>query len=104
MILNIIALLFAIFVPGYMLSFALFPRKNEIDWMERVGLSFAMSVIFIPLLLFLLNSLFAVKLDQFSSWAAVIFFIVIGIIGYLFRSREGTVSYRIRRLLPDFKS
>ncbi len=44
-----------IFVPGYILVAALFPDDEDIDWIERVALSFGLSIAVVPLIGLLLN-------------------------------------------------
>lgn len=57
---NLLAILLVLFVPGYVLVAALFPgsltpEKPEIDWIERIALSFGLSIAVVPLLGLLLN-------------------------------------------------
>lgn len=52
---NLVAILLVLFVPGYVLVAALFPSANEIDWIERIALSFGLSIAVVPLLGLLLN-------------------------------------------------
>jgi uncharacterized membrane protein len=52
---NALSIFLVLFVPGYVLVAALFPRNTEIDWIERIALSFGMSVAVVPLLGLLLN-------------------------------------------------
>src|SRR6266705_2796807 len=52
---NLAAILLILFVPGYVLMAALFPRAKEIDWIERVALSLGLSIAVVPLLALLLN-------------------------------------------------
>ena len=52
---NLLAILLVLFVPGYVLVAALFPggvlpEKPEIDWIERIALSFGLSIAVVPLL------------------------------------------------------
>ena len=51
-----------LFIPGYVLTAALFPRKNDIDGTERVALSFGLSIAVIPLIGLLLNFISEIKL------------------------------------------
>jgi uncharacterized membrane protein len=39
-----------IFIPGYCLVSALFPKKDDIDLMERIALSFGLSIAIVPLI------------------------------------------------------
>ncbi len=41
---------FILFVPGYTLIAALFPGKNDIDNIERIALSFGLSIAIVPLI------------------------------------------------------
>jgi len=51
----ILGLPFVLFLPGYTLIAALFPRKNALDSIERVALSFGLSVAMVPLIGLILN-------------------------------------------------
>jgi uncharacterized membrane protein len=55
---------YVLLVPGLALSFALFARR-AIDWIERVALSFALSIAVVPLVAFYLN-LIGVKIATIS--------------------------------------
>jgi uncharacterized membrane protein len=55
---TILGLPFLLFIPGYILIFALFPTKKierGINGIERIALSFGLSVAIVPLIGFLLN-------------------------------------------------
>ena len=52
---NLLAILLVLFAPGYVLVAALFPGSKEIDWIERIALSFGLSIAVVPLLGLLLN-------------------------------------------------
>ena len=57
---------FVLFVPGFAWSYVFFARKN-IDWIERVALSFGLSVALVPLTVFWLNWLFQVKITLLNT-------------------------------------
>lgn len=39
-----------LFIPGYVLISALFPKKNDLDTIERIALSFGLSIVVVPLI------------------------------------------------------
>jgi uncharacterized membrane protein len=77
---------FVLFLPGLIISFIFFPKIKEfdsknkdsgsIDWIERVALSFALSIAIVPLVVFYLN-LAGVKINLFNSSLIIVGIIVI---------------------------
>ncbi len=53
---------FILFIPGYILVAALFPKKNDLGPIERMALSFGVSIAVIPLIGILLNFTFGIRL------------------------------------------
>ena len=53
---------FILFFPGYALIALLFPRKKDIDWIERIALSFGLSIALVPLTGLLLNYVWEIRL------------------------------------------
>ena len=51
----ILGLPVVLFLPGYALIAALFPRKNDLDAIERIALSFGLSIAVVPLIGLVLN-------------------------------------------------
>jgi len=51
----ILGLPLVLFLPGYALIAALFPRKDDLDGIERIALSFGLSIAITPLLGLALN-------------------------------------------------
>ena len=51
----ILGLPLVLFLPGYSLIAALFPRKDDLDGIERIALSFGLSIAITPLLGLALN-------------------------------------------------
>ena len=45
-----LGLLLVLFLPGYSLVAALFPRRDDLDGIERIALSFGLSIAVVPLL------------------------------------------------------
>jgi len=86
---NYVAIFTVIFFPGYVLLSALFPTRNEIDWIERIALSFGLSIAVTPLLTLVLN---------FTPWG-INLVSVVGAID-LFMVLAGIPAYRRRMRLP----
>lgn len=64
-----------LFVPGYVLIAALFPRDDDLDWIERVALSFGLSIAVVPLIGLVLNyTPWGIRLDPVL--AAVSLFVI----------------------------
>lgn len=60
----ILALPMVLFFPGYSLIAALFPGRGEIDGLERLALSFGLSIAVVPLIGLVLNyTPFGIRLD-----------------------------------------
>lgn len=61
---------FVLFVPGFAWSYIFFARKS-IDWIERVALSFGLSIALVPLTVFWLNWLFEVRITLLNTFLIV---------------------------------
>jgi uncharacterized membrane protein len=86
---------YVLFLPGFVLSFIFSPIKRqgekEIDIIERIALSFALSIAIVPLLVFYLN-LVGIKINVLNV-AFVIVFIIIGSIGVIWwRKRKNSLT------------
>jgi uncharacterized membrane protein len=84
-----LGLLFVLFLPGYSLIAALFPKDKDIDWIERVALSFGLSIAVVPLLGLLLN---------YTPWGIRLEPIVVTVL--LFTLGMCAAAYYRRMLLP----
>ena len=62
-----------LFIPGYALIAALFPKAQDIDGIERVALSFGLSIAIVPLIGLVLNyTPFGIRLDPIVISLAII--------------------------------
>ena len=80
----VLGLPFVLFIPGYILIFALFPARKKdtgIDVIERIGLSFGLSLAIVPLIGLILNyTPMGIRLEPILL-SVFIFIIAVGCIG-----------------------
>ena len=82
----VLGLPFILFFPGYALIAALFPEKKSLDLIERIALSFGLSIAITPLIGFGLNyTPFGIRLDPIL-WSLIAFNTALGITGIWRRS------------------
>ncbi len=77
---------YVLFIPGFIISFIFFPKtrsfednekeKGSIDWIERIALSFALSIAIVPLAIFYLN-LIGLKINLLNSFLTILGIIII---------------------------
>lgn len=81
---------YVLFIPGFIISYIFFPNTKEfeekadndknslktIDWIERIALSFALSIAIVPLVVFYLN-LIGLKISLINSFFTILSIIVI---------------------------
>ncbi len=83
--LTITGAIYLLFVPGFVVSFAFFKPK-KIDIIERIALSFALSIALVPLVSFYFN-LVGVKISRVSVILETLGIIVVAGIVMLVRRR-----------------
>lgn len=89
----ILGLPLVLFLPGYALIAALFPRKDDLDGIERVALSFGLSIAITPLLGLALNyTPFGIRFAPVLIVLSV-FTISLAICAYVRRSRITAGSF-----------
>jgi len=86
---TILGIPFVLFIPGYVLIAALFPKKDDLDTIERIALSFGLSIAIVPLIGLGLNYTFGIRLIP------ILITLCIYSIGLIF-----VTEYR-RRQLPE---
>ncbi len=84
---TILGSLLILFVPGYSLIAALFPKKDDLDGIERAALSFGLSIAVTTLIVLTLNyTPFGIRLEPILTSISV-FTILMGIAAYIRRSK-----------------
>ena len=81
-----IALIIALFAPGYFLTLGFFPSRNDISGIERIVFSFVFSVTFLPLLILLENQLLGIPINFASVSATFLLLIILGLFSYFART------------------
>ena len=90
---KILGLIFVLFLPGYAATAALFPENEQIDTIERVALSFGLSIAIVPLIGLALNfTEWGIRLDPIL--ASVSGFIVIASLAGWYRRNRLPVDER----------
>lgn len=79
---------YVLFIPGLILTYIFFPKtkefdskdkeSNSIDWIERIALSFALSIAVVPLVIFYLN-LMGLKINLLNSFLSILGIILISL-------------------------
>ncbi len=77
---------YVLFLPGLVLSFVFF-NKKEIDFIERIALSFALSIAVVPLLIFYLN-LLGMKINLVNSTLVIAFIIIGSLAAIVFKRKK----------------
>jgi len=87
----ILGLPFLLFFPGYTLITALFPKKESLGGVERVALSFGLSIAVVPLIGLILN---------FTPWGIRLEPILISLAVFIIAT-SGVAWYRREKLAPE---
>lgn len=88
---------FVLFLPGFAWSFVFFARE-EIDWIERIALSFGLSIAMVPIAVFWLNYFLGVKINLLNVSIVILALICLAIGAYRLKSK-----YTPKDLLANLK-
>ena len=86
----IFGLCLVLFFPGYTLLSALFPRKGDLSGIERVALSFGLSIAIVPLMGLILN---------YTPWGIRLYPILIAITIFIFAA--AAIAWQRQKRLPS---
>ena len=78
------AILAIVFVPGIALCYALFPKRGELNLVERVGLSFILGLT-PTFLLYALEKNLSVPITMTTTFTALGLVTLVGVMGYKIR-------------------
>ena len=92
---------FILFMPGFAWSYVFFTRK-KIDWIERVALSFGLSIVLVPLTVFWLNWLFHIRITLLNTSLVVCVLIAIPT-AYILIRRSSWGKNATSRLKSSFR-
>jgi uncharacterized membrane protein len=81
--------IFVLFLPGFVWTFVFFD-KDEIDMIERVALSFGLSIALVPLIVFYLNYIFSIRINLANTSATIIGLIATGLLIFAIKRRLRT--------------
>ncbi len=102
----VLGLMFVLFLPGYALIAALFPSNESIDWIERIALSFGLSIAVTPLIGLMLNyTPWGIRLEPIVASVSIFIF---GMCGIAYFRRMGLqveerLSLTVDLGIPDWK-
>lgn len=97
----ILKTLIVVMIPGFLLSLALFPKKDDLDLSERFAMSFILGLA--PIFtLTLLNIAFDFRVTFMTDLIMLLLFSVVGILGYLYRG--GSIVIMGKQLLKPYRA
>jgi|Deesub1362B_J571_1020462.scaffolds.fasta_scaffold00309_37 uncharacterized membrane protein len=88
---------FVLFIPGLAWSY-LFFKQNEIDWVERIALSFGLSIALVPLAMFWLNYVFRVGVTFVNVTIVIVLLILIPVIKLRYGERIASLWLKKRNI------
>ena len=86
-----LGLIFVLFLPGYTLVAALFPKQDSLDAVQRIALSFGLSIAVVPLIGLIMN---------YTPWGISLYPILISLLVFIVVA-AGVAWFRRRRLPPE---
>jgi uncharacterized membrane protein len=88
LVFGLIILAITLTVPGYCLTLAFFPRKTELEELERFAFSFVFSMTFLPLLVLIENQILQIPINALTATASVLFLVAVGLLVWYYRTRS----------------
>jgi len=94
---------FVLFLPGFSWSYIFLPGK--IDWLERIVLSFALSLALVPLTFFWLSRIAGIGLTLLNSSLIIVFLSFIPLMYYLIKKPDlrRNVAHKMGAILSCYR-
>lgn len=92
---TIFGIVIILFIPGYLLVSAIFPKKDDLDNIERVALGVGLSIAIIPIMGFTINYFFDIKLTSILLSLFIYFALMIAICIYRRKNLPQDIRYSI---------
>ena len=97
----VLGLPFILLLPGYVLIAALYPHKGDLDPIERVALSFGLSIAIVPLIGLALNySPWGIRLNPMLAFVSLFIVMGAGVAAYRRRAVPAEEAFAINVSLP----
>jgi len=97
----ILKTLIVVMIPGYLLSLALFPKKDDLQLSERFAMSFILGLA--PIFaLTVLNIAFDFVVSPMTDLIMLLLFSAIGILGYVYRG--GSFAIMGKQILKPYRA
>jgi len=87
----ILGAIFILFIPGYAMTLALF-KEGELNKIERIALSFALSIATVPLALFYLNWGLGIKINLINLILIVLLIVISSLIVWRVRTNRVKIN------------
>lgn len=100
---GLIVLIVSLTIPGYCLTLAFFPRKNELEELERFAFSFVFSISFLPLLVLIENQVLGIPINAVSSFGSILLFVIVGLAVWKYRTGKMKKEEAVQIWLPKIK-
>ena len=89
----ILGAIVVLFIPGYAMTFALF-KEREIDKIERITLSFALSIALVPLVLFYLNQGLGIRINLINLIVIILFIVIFSLTVWAVRTNKLKINFK----------
>lgn len=91
----IFGVVYFFFLPGFLLSYCVFKRK-ELDWLERIGISIGLSVVVAPLFIFTVG-IIGIEITEINAFLGITFLNLIFLSWLIYNYRKGREKFLFNR-------